>query len=154
MFKEAKNHLKKYNLDNNILEFEKSSASVLEAADVLNCEPKDIAKSLSLLIDGKPIIIVMAGDVKIDNHKYKEEFKIKAKMIAYNETEAYIGHAPGGVCPFGINNNVLVYLDNSLKKNKIVYPACGNNQSAVKLTIEELEQASNYQKWIDVTKKA
>ena len=147
----AKEHLKKYNLDDRVLEFNVSSATVKDAALALNCTEGEIAKTLSFLTD-KPILIITAGDHKIDNAKYKKEFKLKAKMIPFNEVEKIIGHAAGGVCPFGINDNIDVYLDKSLKEYKIVYPACGSNNSAVKLTISELETSSNYKKWVDVCK--
>lgn len=148
----AREYLKKYNLEKNILEFEDSSATVKEAARRLNCKEGEIAKSLSFIIDDSPIIIVVAGDKKIDNSKYKKEFITKAKMIDANEVEALIGHAVGGVCPFAINDNVRVYLDISLKEYEYVYPACGSSNSAVKLTIKELEETSKYLKWIDVCK--
>lgn len=146
----AKEHLKKYKLDQNIMEFTTSSATVQEAAIALNCTEGEIAKTLSFLVEEKPILIVVSGDAKIDNSKYKAEFHKKAKMIPYENVEKIIGHQVGGVCPFGINEGVEVYLDKSLQKYKTVYPASGSDSSAVKLTIQELEQASNYQKWIDV----
>lgn len=146
----AKEHLKKYKLDQNIMEFTTSSATVQQAAIALNCTEGEIAKTLSFLVEEKPILIVVSGDAKIDNSKYKAEFHKKAKMIPYENVEKIIGHQVGGVCPFGINEGVEVYLDKSLQKYKTVYPASGSDSSAVKLTIQELEQASNYQKWIDV----
>lgn len=148
----AKEHLKKYKLDQNIMEFTTSSATVQEAAIALNCTEGEIAKTLSFLVEEKPILIVVSGDAKIDNSKYKAEFHKKAKMIPHENVEKIIGHQVGGVCPFGINGGVEVYLDKSLQKYKTVYPASGSSNSAVKLTIQELEQASNYQKWIDVCK--
>lgn len=148
----AKEHLKKYKLDQNIMEFTTSSATVQEAAIALNCTEGEIAKTLSFLVEEKPILIVVSGDAKIDNSKYKAEFHKKAKMIPHENVEKIIGHQVGGVCPFGINEGVEVYLDKSLQKYKTVYPASGSDSSAVKLTIQELEQASNYQKWIDVCK--
>lgn len=148
----AKEHLKKYKLDQNIMEFTTSSATVQQAATALNCTEGEIAKTLSFLVEEKPILIVVAGDTKIDNSRYKAEFHKKAKMIPYEKVEELIGHQVGGVCPFGVNEGVEVYLDKSLQKYKTVYPASGSDSSAVKLTIQELEQASNYQKWIDVCK--
>lgn len=148
----AKEHLKKYKLDQNIMEFTTSSATVQEAAIALNCTEGEIAKTLSFMVEEKPILIVVSGDAKIDNSKYKAEFHKKAKMIPHENVEKIIGHQVGGVCPFGINEGVEVYLDKSLQKYKTVYPASGSDSSAVKLTIQELEQASNYQKWIDVCK--
>ena len=150
--KNAKEHLKKYGLDNKIKEFDTSSATVKEAAIALNCKEAEIAKTLSFLVNNKPILIVAAGNRKIDNAKYKSKFNEKAKMIKADEVEPFIGHKVGGVCPFGINNDVDVYLDISLKDFDIVYPACGSSNSTVKLTIKELEEASNYKEWIDVCK--
>lgn len=149
----AKEYLVKHNLEDRIMEFNTSSATVAEAAIAIGCEEDEIAKSLSFLIEDKPILIIVSGCSKIDNSKYKQEFHTKAKMIPYNQVEEFIGHAAGGVCPFGINNDIEVYLDESLKSHKIIYPACGNAKSAVKLFLEELEQTSNYKKWIDVSKK-
>ncbi len=150
----AKEHLKKYNLENKIMEFPVSSATVKEAALALNCSEAEIAKTLSFIVNDNPILIVTSGNQKIDNSKYKEEFHTKAKMIPFDNVESIIGHEVGGVCPFGINNNVTVYLDESLKNFNIIYPACGSHNSAVKLTIEELEKASNYKKWINVCKNS
>lgn len=149
----AKEYLKKYKLDNKVLEFPVSSATVHDAALALNCTEGEIAKTLSFIVD-KPILIITAGDYKIDNAKYKKEFKTKAKMIPFNDVETIVGHAVGGVCPFGINPGIDVYLDVSLKQYEIVYPACGSDNSAVKLTISELEEASNYKKWVDVCKNS
>ena len=150
--KNAKEHLEKYGLDSKIKEFDISSATVKEAAIALNCKEAEIAKTLSFLVNNKPILIVAAGNRKIDNAKYKSKFNEKAKMIKADEVEPFIGHKVGGVCPFGINNDVDVYLDISLKDFDIVYPACGSSNSTVKLTIKELEEASNYKEWIDVCK--
>lgn len=152
-FIQAKEHLKKYGLDDRIIEFDVSSATVKEAAEALGCEEKDIAKTLSFIVDDKPILIVVSGDSKIDNSKYKAEFHTKAKMIAFDDVEKLIGHAIGGVCPFGINDGVTVYLDESLKKLQTIYPACGSSNSAVRLNLSELEKSSTYQKWIDVCKE-
>jgi len=149
----VKQYFKKYNMENKILEFNLSSATVSEASIALNCKEERIAKTLSFYVTDKPILIVMAGDVKIDNAKYKSFFKVKAKMIPFEEVEEKIGHAVGGVCPFGINEDVEVYLDNSLKRFKTIFPACGSSNSAIELTIEELEKYSNYISWIDVTKR-
>lgn len=152
-FELAKEHLKKYGLENNVLEFSISSATVEEAAKAIGCNEEEIAKTLSFMLDDKPILIVVAGDSKIDNSKYKKEFNKKAKMIPFSDVEKLIGHSVGGVCPFGIKNDVKVYLDESLKRFNIIYPACGNSSSAVKMSIEELEKTSNFDKWIDVCKK-
>jgi len=148
----AKEYLKKYNLENEIMEFDVSSATVKEAAIALNCEEKEIAKTLSFIVNEKPIVIVVAGDAKIDNSKYKSEFHTKAKMISYEEVENLIGHAVGGVCPFGVKEDVTIYLDESLKRFDYVYPACGSSNSAIKLTINKLEEIVEYEKWIDVCK--
>lgn len=148
----VKNYLKKYGIEDKIIEFKTSSATVELAASALNCEPARIAKSLSFLVKDKPILIVAAGDVKIDNKKFKAFFGTKAKMIDKDNVEELIGHKVGGVCPFGINENVEVYLDMSLKRFETVFPACGSSNSAIELSIEELEKYSNYKQWIDVCK--
>lgn len=150
----AREHLKKYGFDDKIMEFSVSSATVSDAAIAIGCKEAEIAKTLSFNVKDMPILIVAAGDARIDNRKFKEEFGEKAKMLPFEDVEKLIGHAVGGVCPFGINDGVLVYLDKSLKRFETVYPACGNSKSAVKLTLEELETASNYKKWIDVSKDA
>lgn len=151
-FVKAKKYLQQYGLEDRIMEFDVSSATVEEAAKAINCKKDEIVKTLSFIVEDKPILIAAAGDSKIDNRKFKEEFHTKAKMIPFENVEELTGHAVGGVCPFGINENVNVYLDNSLKRYKIIYPACGSSNSAVKLTLDELEKASNYKKWIDVCK--
>ena len=148
----AKEHLAKYNLDSMVIEFDSSTATVALAALQVGVTEGEIAKSLSFLIGEEPILVIVAGDKKIDNHKYKAEFKVKAKMIPFENVEQLIGHAAGGVCPFGINENVKVYLDESLKQYEYVYPACGTSNTAVKLLISQLEIASNYVKWVDVCK--
>lgn len=139
-------------VENEILEFETSSATVELAAQALNCEPDRIAKSLSFLIDDKAIIILVSGLSRIDNQKYKAKFNTKAKMISFDEVEKYTGHAPGGVCPFAVKEDVKIYLDISLKKYDFVYPAAGSSNSAIKLSIPQLEKYSNYVEWIDVSK--
>ena len=151
-FEKAKEYLKTFGLDDKVMEFEVSSATVKEAAIAANCAEAEIAKTLSFLVEEKPILIVVAGDQKIDNSKFKAEFHTKAKMIPFEEVEGLIGHAVGGVCPFGICDGVEVYLDESLKRFEVVYPACGSSNSAVKLSINELENTSSYQRWIDVCK--
>ena len=149
----VKEYLKKYNMDNRIIEFDTSSATVSLAAKALNCKEEKIAKSLSFKTKDKVILIVVKGDSKIDNKKYKNEFKEKAHMLPFDEVENLIGHEVGGVCPFAVNSNVEVYLDNSLKKFDTVFPACGSHNSAIEVTIEELEKTTNFIKWIDVTKE-
>lgn len=148
----VKEYLKKYEKDEEIVEFDESSATVAEAAQAIGCGEADIAKTLSFIVDGKPILIVMAGDKRCDNHKYKEFFHEKAHMIPREDLVELIGHEAGGVCPFGVNEGVTIYLDESLKKHEFVYPACGSTNSAIKLSISELEELSQFNKWIDVTK--
>lgn len=151
-FLKAKEHLLKYGMGSRVMEFDVSSATVGEAAKAVGSSEGEIAKTLSFIVDEKPILIVVAGDCKIDNAKYKTFFHAKAKMIPFEDVENLIGHAVGGVCPFGINEGVDVYLDESLKRFEIVYPACGSSNSAVKLNIEELEKTSEFKCWIDVCK--
>lgn len=152
-FDRAKRDLVKHNLESHILVFEESSRTVSEAALTVGVSEAEIAKTLSFYVDDKPILIVAAGDVKIDNAKYKQFFGKKAKMIPFEEVEEVIGHKVGGVCPFGVNPGVDIFLDVSLKEYECVYPACGTGNSAVKLSIKELEDSSNYKKWIDVCKR-
>ena len=139
-------------MEERIREFEVSSATVELAAEVLHCEPCRIAKTLSFMVNENPILIVAAGDARIDNHKYKEQFGTKAKMLTPEETVSLIGHAVGGVCPFAVNKDVSVYLDISLKRFDTVFPACGSSNSAIELTIDELERYSAFLQWIDVCK--
>ena len=150
----VREHLKKYGMDNRILEFASSSATVSEAAIAANCTEGEIAKTLSFLVEDKPILIVVAGDCKIDNSKYKKEFSTKAKMIPFENVEELIGHQVGGVCPFAVNEGVETYLDVSLKEYQTVFPACGSSNSAIELTIDELVKLSNCKEWIDVCKFA
>ena len=145
---------KERGMEDKILEFEVSSATVELAAQALNCEPCRIAKTLSFMVQNAPILIVAAGDAKIDNAKYKAQFSTKAKMLSPEEVEQLVGHAVGGVCPFGINEGVTVYLDESLKRFETVFPACGSSNSAIQLTIAELEAHSSFVQWIHVTKLA
>lgn len=135
-----------------MIAFDVSSATVALAAQAIGCREGEIAKTLSFLIGDEPILIVAAGDCKIDNAKYKSQFAAKAKMIPFDQVEARIGHAVGGVCPFGVEDGVTVYLDASLRQFDAVYPACGSSNSAIRLTIEELERVSGYRRWIDVCK--
>lgn len=151
-FLKAYNHLKENGLDDRVIEFDVSSATVSDAAKALNCEEKLIAKTMGFLVGDNAILIVAAGDAKIDNSKYKKYFGLKAKMIPWDDVLMFIGHEPGGVCPFGINDGVDVYLDESLRRFEIVYPACGSSNSAVRLKIDELEKSSNFKNWIDVCK--
>ena len=147
----VKEYFKEYGIDNEIIEVEGISATVMQAAHALGVESNQIAKTLAFMLD-KPILIVMSGDAKIDNHKYKDYFGKKAKMIAQEDLDSLIGHKIGGVCPFAIKDGIKVYLDESLKVNHYVYPACGSENSAIKLSIEQLEKYSSYVKWVNVTK--
>lgn len=148
----VREYFKKYGLEDHIQEFEVSSATVELAAEALQCEPCRIAKTLSFMVNGSPILIVTAGDARIDNHKYKARFEAKAKMLTPEEAETLVGHAVGGVCPFAVNADVTVYLDESLKRFQTVFPACGSSNSAIELTIEELEKYSAFASWVDVCK--
>ncbi len=139
-------------IEDRIREFDVSSATVALAAEALGCEGARIAKTLSFLVGDETILIVAAGDARIDNHKYKEKFKAKAKMLEHDEVTKRIGHAVGGVCPFAVNEGVSVYLDASLKRFETVFPACGSSNSAIEFTIPELEKYSSYVEWIDVCK--
>lgn len=154
-FEKAKAHLEKYGFADRIREFDVSSATVELAAAALGCEGARICKSLSFKLDeDKSVLVLTSGDCKVDNAKFKAYFGKKATMLSFEECEAKIGHAVGGVCPFGINDGVDVYLDESMKRFEIMYPACGSSNSAVELTIEELEKCSEYKEWIDVCKMA
>ena len=136
-----------------MIELAASTATVTEAAAALQVEPGMIAKTMSFLQGNKPVLILTEGTAKVDNRKYKDTFHIKAKMIPFEEVEDIIGHAPGGVCPFGVKEGIKVYLDESLKRFDTVYPAAGNDHSAVRLTIEDLENAVDSEGWIDVCKE-
>lgn len=148
----VKEYFRKYGMESRVQEFEVSSATVELAAEALHCEPCRIAKTLSFMVDGHPVLIVAAGDAKIDNPKYKAQFGTKAKMLTPDEAQTMIGHAVGGVCPFAINDGVVVYLDISLKRFQTVFPACGSSNSAIELTVGELEKYSSFTAWIDVCK--
>ena len=146
----VQNYFNKLGIANRIQVFDVSSATVELAAQALHCKPERIAKTLSFLIKDEPILIVTAGDVKIDNSKYKQYFGVKAKMLSFDEVETIIGHQVGGVCPFAVKENVKIYLDVSLKRFETIFPACGSANSAIELTPEELETYSNSHDWIDV----
>ena len=135
-----------------IRELDASSATVELAAQALGVEGKRIAKTLSFMVDGKPVLIVAAGDGRINNSAYKQQFGCKAKMLAPDEAEILIGHAVGGVCPFAVNEGVTVYLDETLRRFETVFPACGSSNSAIELTIDELEKYSSSSGWISVFK--
>ena len=151
-FEKAKAHLEKHGLADRIIVTEHSSATVTAAAEALGCEPAMIAKTLSFIQDDRPVLILADGLARIDNRKYKERFGCKARMIPSELVEPLVGHDVGGVCPFGVNDSVTVYLDESLKKHEIIYPAAGTDHSGVRLTIAELEQCSGYTAWVDVCK--
>ena len=148
----VRDYLNQYGAGDRILEFDVSSATVELASKALGCEPCRIAKTLSFLVDGNAALIVCAGDARIDNSKFKQQFHTKAKMLSALEAESMTGHAVGGVCPFAVNKGVSVYLDKSLKRFESVFPACGSSNSAIKRTIDELEKFSGYTEWRDVCK--
>lgn len=149
----AKAYLAEKGYADHVIELEDSSATVQLAAQALGVEPGMIAKTMSFLIGEEAILILTEGTAKVDNRKYKDTFHVKAKMIPFEEVEDWIGHAPGGVCPFGIKEGIKVYLDESLKQFDTVYPAAGNDHSAVKLTIAELEEVAGAAGWVDVCKE-
>ncbi len=149
----VKAYFKTYGMEDKILEFDVSSATVELAALALHCEPQRIAKTLSFLADAQTVLIVTAGDRKIDNKKYKAQFGTKAKMLSAQEAETLVGHAVGGICPFAVNEGVSVYLDQSLRRFETVFPACSSSNSAIELTIAQLEQYSGYAEWVDVCKE-
>ena len=151
--KRAENYLEQKGFLDHVIRLEASTATVAEAADALGMEPGMIAKTMSFLLDDQPILILTEGTARVENRKYKDTFHIKAKMIPFEEVEQWIGHAPGGVCPFGINDGVKVYLDESLRRFETVYPAAGDDHSAVKLTIPELEEVAGAVGWVDVCKE-
>ena len=146
----AKAYLREKGLADHIIIPEHSSATVAEAAEALGCEPGMIAKTLSFLVGNRPVLILAEGSARIDNAKYRARFSCKAKMIPAEQVEQLIGHSVGGVCPFGVNAGVAVYLDESLKLHEIVYPAAGTDHSAVRLTIAELAHACPDAEWVDV----
>ena len=145
-------YFSRFGMENRILEFPVSSATVELAALAVGCAPQRIAKTLSFMVLEQPILVVAAGDAKIDNPKYKAQFLQKAKMLTADQAVALIGHAVGGVCPFAVNEGVAVYLDESLRRFDTVFPACGSSNSAIELTIPELEKYSGYSSWINVCK--
>lgn len=149
----VREYMKRWNAQGRILEFPESSATVELAAQAVGCEPARIAKTLSFLVEGHGILIVAAGDRKIDNGKYKKYFHTKAKMLSPDQVTEMIGHAVGGVCPFGVKAGVKIYLDDSLKRFDTVFPAAGSSNSAIEVTMEELEQFSGSSEWVDVCKE-
>lgn len=152
-FEDARMHLSKCGVEKRIMEFDVSSATVEQAAQALHCAAERIAKTLSFKVGEKAILIVAAGNYKIDNAKYKAFFKTKAKMLTSEEVTSLIGHQVGGVCPFGVKSGIKIYLDESLKQFATVFPACGSRNSAIELTPTELEAFISDCQWIDVCKK-
>lgn len=148
----VRQHLAQFGADHRIQEFDVSSATVELAAAALQCEPQRIAKTLSFMVNDRPVLIVAAGDARVDNGKFKAMFQTKAKMLSHDMAEPLTGHAVGGVCPFGVKEGVTVYLDNSLRRFETVFPACGSANSVIELTIDELERFSRYHDWVDVCK--
>ena len=148
----VREYFRQFGMEGRVREFEVSSATVELAAAALGCEPCRIAKTLSFMTEEGPVLIVAAGDAKIDNTKYKAQFHTKAKMLTPDEAVELVGHAVGGVCPFAINDGVKVYLDRSLRRFETVFPAAGSGNSAIELTLAELEKYSNSTAWIDVCK--
>ena len=148
----VREYLKQYGIEDKIMEFDVSSATVELAAEAVGCEPARIAKTLSFLVGDTPILIVAAGDARIDNPKYKAQFHTKAKMLTKDEVTEKIGHAVGGVCPFAVKQGAEIYLDESLRRFEVVYPAAGSSNSAIPMTLEELEKYSGSLQWIDVSK--
>lgn len=143
--------MRERNMEDRILEFDVSSATVALAAEAVGCAPERIAKTLSFLVDGGAVLVVAAGDARVDNPKFKAQFHTKAKMLSPEEVVNLVGHVVGGVCPFAVNEGVKVYLDESLRRFETVFPACGSSNSAIELTLSELEQLSGGE-WIDVCK--
>ena len=150
----VRTHLAKWNMQDRIREFEVSSATVELAAQALNVEGARIAKTLSYMVGEETVLVVAAGDVRVDNRKFKDAFHTKAKMLTPEQAVELIGHAVGGVCPFGVNEGVKVYLDVSLKRFEMVFPACGSSNSAIELSIAELEETSGATGWVDLAKEA
>lgn len=148
----VKQYFEGFGIADRIKEFDVSSATVELAAQAIGCEPQRIAKSLTFMVGDEPIMIVAAGDARIDNPKYKAQFGAKAKMLTPEQAVELIGHAVGGVCPFAVNDGVTIYLDESLKRFDTVFPACGSSNSAIELTIAELEKYSGFKSWVDVCK--
>ena len=149
----AESYLKEAGFLDHVIELKESTATVALAAEALGVEPGMIAKTMSFLQGEQPVLILTEGTAKVDNRKYKDTFHVKAKMIPFEQVEEVTGHAPGGVCPFGIKDGIEVYLDESLKRFETVYPAAGDDHSAVRLTIPELEEVSGAKGWVDVCRE-
>lgn len=149
-FDVAKGYLESIGLGDRVIATEAPSSTVEEAAAALGCEPEHIAKTMAFLVDDAPVLVLCAGDARVNNSMFKRIFHTKAKMVPGDVVEGLVGHAPGGVCPFGAKDGVRVFLDESLRRFDVVYPACGNDHSGVRLTIPELEQATRAEGWVDV----
>jgi len=152
-FEKVKNFFDSIGLGDRLIVLPQSTATVKLAAEAIGCHEKQIAKSLALLVQDKPVLVLAAGNVKLDNKKFKETFNQRPHMIPWDRVEEYKGHEPGGVCPFVVKPDVEIYLDVSLKQNEILYPAGGSENSVVKLTLEELEKYTRYKQWVDVCKE-
>lgn len=148
----VREYLKQFNLQDKVIELKEETGTVEQAALALGCEGKQIAKTMAFNVNDGAVLVLLAGDTKVDNSKFKAFFGVKAKMLTAEELDNFVGHKMGGVCPFAIKENVKVYLDESLKRFEIVYPAAGTDHSAVKLTIPELEKSSSYISWVDIGK--
>jgi prolyl-tRNA editing enzyme YbaK/EbsC (Cys-tRNA(Pro) deacylase) len=148
----VRTYLKSWGRDQDIIEMASSTATVLEASSSLGCIPARIAKSIALSQGNRVVVVVIAGDMKLDNRKYKDRFGVKARMLSPEESLYRTGHAIGGVCPFGLPSGVEVYLDSSLQRFATVFPACGSSNSAIELTLEELNEYSSNKDWVDVCK--
>lgn len=148
----VREYFENFGIEDRIQEFSVSSATVELAAQALGVEGARIAKSMSFKVSDHAVLVVAAGDVRIDNRKFKDTFHTKAKMLSPDEVVEFIGHAVGGVCPFAVNEGVVTYLDESLRRFETVFPACGSSNSAIELTIPELEKYSAFKEWVDVCK--
>ncbi len=148
----VKAYFAQFDMADKVMEFPVSSATVAEAAQALHCDEAHIAKTMAFKLEGSAILVVMAGDTRVDNHKFKEKFHKKAAMVKTDEVEELTGFPVGGVCPFATKEGVKVYLDESLKRFSKVYPACGSRNSAIELTIPELEKYTKYVEWVDIAK--
>lgn len=148
----VRKYFREKGIEDRIVEFDVSSETVELAAKAVGCGPEQIVKTLSFMVDDRPILIAVAGDARISNPKYREKFKTKARMIPFEEVDKHIGHEVGGVCPFAVNDGVEIFLDISIKRFDIVYPAAGSGNSAIGLSVEEMEKYSDAREWIDVCK--
>ncbi|WP_311406843.1 YbaK/EbsC family protein [Liquorilactobacillus uvarum] len=148
----VRNYFKQYGLEDRVVEHEHIGDTVSHAAQVLGCEERQIVKAMTFMVDDQPILIAMAGDAKVDNKKFKATFHSKAKMVPFDQVSKLIGHVPGAVTPFAVNENVKVYLDISLKRFETIYTAGGSLNSTISLSLSELEKYSNFTEWIDVAK--